>query len=330
MIINKHRSEQPTRKPNVGRIVEDREPERVAVSFEFFPPKDINSAQQLWRSIRRLEVLRPRFVSVTYGAGGSSQERTLTTVRRLVRESALTPAAHLTCVGATKPQVDALIRTYKALGVGHIVALRGDPPSGAGMAYAPHPGGYENAAALVGGIAAIGGFDVSVAAYPEKHPESPDWQYEMDNLKRKADAGATRALTQFFFDNNVFDDYRERVARAGIAMPIVPGIIPMLNFAQTAAFAERCGARIPKSLAARYEGLEDDPVTRELVAATTVAEQVMDLVNRGVTAFHFYTMNRADLVYAICHILGLRAGTGTPPIWSQHPGSRQNEKIQRL
>ncbi len=279
---------------------------RIAVSFEFFPPRNMDTAQRLWRSIRRLEALSPAFVSVTYGAGGATRDGTLVTVRRLMRETALTPAAHLTCVGASRRQVDAVVHTLGDLGVRHIVALRGDPPGGAGAPYVAPKDGYENAADLVAGIKGIGHFEVSVAAYPEKHPQSANWANELDNLKRKQDAGADRALTQFFFDNDVFEAYLERVARAGITMPIVPGIMPILNYRQTATFAARCGAHVPPRIASRYAGLEDDATTHTLVAAITVMEQIMDLIERGVRDFHFYTMNRADLIYAICHLLGVR------------------------
>jgi methylenetetrahydrofolate reductase (NADPH) len=283
----------------------------LRVSFEFFPPKTAAMEETLWRAIERLAPLSPAFVSVTYGAGGSTRERTHATVARLLNETALQPAAHLTCVAATKGEVDEVVRAYSGAGVRHIVALRGDPAGGIGAAYEPHPGGYENAAALVAGIAGIGDFDISVAAYPEKHPESPSIAADIDMLKRKVDAGARRAITQFFFDNDVFEAYVERVRAAGIMIPIVPGIVPVHSFPQVARFAERAGASVPAWLAARFEGLEEDVATRQLVAAAVAAEQVLDLVDRGITDFHFYTMNRADLVYAICHLLGMRPAKAT-------------------
>jgi methylenetetrahydrofolate reductase (NADPH) len=281
----------------------------LRVSFEFFPPKSEKMEETLWAAIERLAPLGPRFVSVTYGAGGSTRERTHATVARLVRETSLAAAAHLTCVDASKADVDAVIRGYHDSGIRHVVALRGDPASGVGTAYRPHPQGYASTADLVAGIRAIGDFEVSVSAYPEKHPESPDLPTDIAILKRKVEAGASRAITQFFFDNDVFERYVDRARAAGITVPIVPGIVPVVNFTQTAAFARRAGASVPAWFARRFEGLEDDPTTRQLVAAALAAEQVLDLVDRGYRDFHFYTMNRADLVYAICHILGLRPRT---------------------
>jgi methylenetetrahydrofolate reductase (NADPH) len=261
---------------------------------------------QLWESITRLAPLKPAFVSVTYGAGGSTRERTHAIVKRIVDETALKPAAHLTCVAATQHEIDAVIKDYWAAGVRHIVALRGDPPAGPGTRYEPHPGGYAWTADLVAGIKRIGDFEVSVSAYPEKHPESPSLDVDLDVLKAKIDAGASRAISQFFFDNAHFLRYRDQVAARGLNIPIVPGILPVLNFKQAKSFAERCGTEVPDWLARRFEGLEDDAKTRQLIAAAVAAEQVLDLVDHGVTEFHFYTMNRADLVYAICHLLGLR------------------------
>ncbi len=279
---------------------------RIGVSFEFFPPKTAEMEQALWDAVGRLAPLRPNFVSVTYGAGGSTRERTHATVKRILAETLLTPAAHLTCVGATRGDVDAVIAAYGAAGVRHIVALRGDPPGGAGERYAPHPGGYRNAADLVAGIKRITEIEVSVSAYPEKHPDSPSVAADIDMLKGKVDAGATRAITQFFFENSLYLRYLDRVRAAGIAIPIVPGILPVQNFKTTHAFAARCGASVPAWLADRFDGLDDDAATRKLIAAAVAAEQVLDLVDHGVTDFHFYTMNRADLVYAVCHLLGLR------------------------
>jgi len=280
---------------------------RIDVSFEFFPPKNDVMEARLWETIARLEPLAPHFVSVTYGAGGSTKERTTRALERLSKESALAPAAHLTCVDASRDEVDAVIREFAALGVCRFVALRGDPAEGVGAAYRPHPDGYRNTAELVAALRRIGEFDVSVSAYPEKHPESADFATDIDVLKRKVDAGATRAITQFFFDNDVYERYVERVRRAGIYIPIVPGILPIHNFAQVAGFAGRCGAHVPAWLDDRFAGLENDPQTHALIASAVAAEQVLDLIERGVDDFHFYTMNRADLVFAISHLLGIRA-----------------------
>lgn len=278
----------------------------IHVSFEFFPPKTAEMDKTLWESIERLAPLCPAFVSVTYGAGGSTRERTHATVKRILGETTLVPAAHLTCVAATRGEIDDVIASYMAAGVRHIVALRGDPIGGVGEHYAPHPGGYVNAADLVAGIKRQCGAEISVSAYPEKHPDSPTVDADIDMLEAKVDAGATRAITQFFFDNDLYFRYLDRVRARGISIPVVPGILPVQNFKQTCAFAQRCGASVPDWLAERFAGLEDDAATRKLIAAAVAAEQVLDLVDRGVTDFHFYTMNRADLVYAICHLLGLR------------------------
>ena len=278
----------------------------IRVSFEFFPPKTTEMESALWESITRLAPLEPSFVSVTYGAGGSTRERTHSTLARLVRETDLKPAAHLTCVAATREEVDDVVRAYHEAGVRHIVALRGDPVSGPGSAYEPHPGGYATSTALIEGIRRLGDFEVTVSAYPEKHPESATLDADIDVLKAKVEAGATRAITQFFFDNVHYLRYVDRVRARGITIPIVPGIVPVQNFRQTASFARKTGASVPQWLADRFEGLDDDPATRRLIAAAVAAEQVLDLVDHGVTDFHFYTMNKADLVYAICHLLGLR------------------------
>ena len=279
---------------------------RIAVSFEFFPPATEDMEKTLWDSIERLAPMAPSFVSVTYGAGGSTRERTHATVKRILAETTLTPAAHLTCVAATCAEVDAIVRSYHEAGVRHIVALRGDPAGGAGTKYAPHPGGYSNAADLVAGIKRIADIEVSVSAYPEKHPESATVEADIDMLKAKVDAGASRAMTQFFFENDVYFRYLDRVRARGIDIPIVPGILPVQNFKAATNFAARAGASVPVWLAERFQGLEHDPTTRKLIAAAVAAEQVIDLFDRGVTHFHLYTMNRADLVYAICHLLGLR------------------------
>jgi methylenetetrahydrofolate reductase (NADPH) len=284
-------------------------PEGLRVSYEFFPPKTEAMEETLWQSIKRLAPLSPDFVSVTYGAGGSTRERTHATVSRILAETALKPAAHLTCVGATRAEIDRVVDGYAEAGVRHIVALRGDPLEGIGSVYRPHPDGYGHAADLVTAIRERHPqIEISVSAYVERHPESADWRTELDNLKRKVDAGATRAITQFFFDNDLYSAFLDRVAAAGIAIPIVPGIVPVLNFTQTAKFAQKAGASLPAWFAARFEGLEDDAATRQLVAAAVCAEQVLDLVDRGTSEFHFYTMNRADLVYAVCHLLGMRPG----------------------
>jgi methylenetetrahydrofolate reductase (NADPH) len=278
----------------------------IRVSFEFFPPKTAEMEQVLWDAIARLAPLEPHFVSVTYGAGGSTRERTHGTVRRILAETMLTPAAHLTCVAASRAEVDAVVAAYAQAGVRHIVALRGDPPGGIAEKFAPHPDGYRNAADLVAGVKRIADIEVSVSAYPEKHPDSPSVAADIDMLKAKVDAGASRAITQFFFDNAVYFRYLDRVRASGVGIPIVPGILPVQNFKQTKNFAARAGASMPDWLAARFEGLDDDAATRKLIAAAVAAEQVLDLLDHGVSEFHFYTMNRADLVYAICHLLGIR------------------------
>ncbi|MCB8836538.1 methylenetetrahydrofolate reductase [NAD(P)H] [Aurantimonas sp. VKM B-3413] len=279
----------------------------INVSFEFFPPKTEKMEENLWRSIERLAPLSPHFVSVTYGAGGSTRERTHSTIERILKETDLQPAAHLTCVDASREEVDEVVRQYRDTGVRHFVALRGDSQAGVGQTYVPRSDGYRNAVELVAGLRAIDDFEISVSAYPEKHPESSDFATDIDLLKRKVDNGATRAITQFFFDNDIFERYVERVRRAGIYIPIVPGIVPIHDFTKVSRFSKACGATIPLWLAERFEGLETDVETRSHVAAAFCAEQVLDLTRRGITDFHFYTMNRADLVYSICHILGLRA-----------------------
>ncbi len=277
----------------------------LQVSFEFFPPRTPEMEETLWRAIKRLEPLSPRFISVTYGAGGSTRERTHRTVKRILAETALQPAAHLTCGAAIREEVDTVGRDYWDAGVRHIVALRGDPPAGSGR-YAPHPGGYAWASELVSGLRGIGEFDITVADFPEGHPESPSVYADLDKLKRKIDAGATRAITQFFFENDTYYRFLDRCHKAGITCEIVPGIMPVTNFRQMTGFAATAGASVPRWLAAKFDGLDDDPETRKLVAATVVAEQVQDLAAQGVREFHFYTLNRADLTFAICHILGLR------------------------
>ena len=285
----------------------------IDVSFEFFPPKTPKMEEALWTAIRRLEPLGPQFVSVTYGAGGSTRERTHATVSRLATETALKPAAHLTCVNASRAEIDEVVRSYATAGVRHIVALRGDPPAGVGTRYEPHPQGYAQAADLVAGIKRIGGFEVSVGGYPEKHPESPNFTADIEFLKAKVDAGADRIITQFFFDNAHYLRFLERVRAAGIWCPVLPGIVPIHNFKQVASFGAKTGTTMPAWLARRFEGLDEDQGTTHLVAAAVAAEQVLDLVDHGVRQFHFYTLNRADLVYAICHLLGLRPRAASTP-----------------
>ena len=284
----------------------------IQVSFEFFPPKTEAMADTLWSSIQTLAPLNPRFVSVTYGAGGSTRERTHATVERIVQETGLTPAAHLTCVGAPRIEVDAIARDYWDLGVRHIVALRGDPPE-AGTKYQPHPEGYRDAVDLVEGLKAVAPFDISVAAYPEVHPDSSTRQFDLENLKRKVDAGADRAITQFFFSADCFFRFRDEAAAAGIDAEIVPGILPVSNVAQTRRFAEACGACIPDWLNGLFEGLDDLPAARQLIAATVASELCGQLYAGGVRHFHFYTLNRAELSYAICHLLGARAQREAAP-----------------
>jgi len=276
------------------------------VSFEFFPPSDEKMEQTLWQSIQRLLPLSPRFVSVTYGADGSTRERTHQVVMRVLKETSLTPAPHLTCVGAEREPILDIARTYWQAGVRHIVALRGDPPQGSGS-YRPHPGGFAYAADLVRGLKEVADFEISVAAYPEGHPEAPNRMSDLDNLKAKTDAGATRAITQFFFDSDIFLRFRDRCAAAGIRATLVPGILPITRFPQMLRFAERCGTSVPDWLRHRFDGLEEDAETRRMIAAAFAIGQVETLSREGVDEFHFYTLNRADLTYAICHALGVRA-----------------------
>ena len=276
------------------------------VSFEFFPPKSEKMDEQLWDAIRTLEPLGPSFVSVTYGAGGSTRERTHATVARIQRETSLAAAAHLTCVEATKAEIDQVAEGYWAAGVRHIVALRGDPPA-QGATFASHPGGYENAAALVAGLKRLHPFEISVAAYPECHPDSPSVDADLDNLKAKLDAGATRAITQFFHEPETFFRYRDKVAAAGITAEIVPGIMPVTNFASVVRMSAMCGTEVPAWMARLFEGLEDHPAARQLIAATLAAELSRKLYAGGVKSLHFYTLNKAELSFAICHLLGVRA-----------------------
>ena len=281
----------------------------VAVSFEFFPPSDESMGQQLWNCVQRLAPLRPNFVSVTYGADGSTRTRTHECVLRILRETDLVVAPHLTCVGASRAEVLGIARDYWQQGVRHLVALRGDAPAdmlSPDGHYRPRAGGFAYASDLVSGLAAVGKFDVSVAAYPEGHPESRGVDADLENLKRKVDAGAGRAITQFFFDTDVFLRYRDRCEAAGIRARLVPGILPITRFPQLLRFAERCGASVPAWLRQRFDGLDDDAETRRMIAANVAIEQVQHLRRHGVEEFHFYTLNRAELTYAICHALGLR------------------------
>ena len=288
-----------------SRLGPENRPE-LQLSFEFFPPKTDVMEARFWESLHRLAPLHPRFVSVTYGAGGSTRERTLRMVHQIKTETGVDAAAHLTCVGASRAEVDEVVRGYQDAGIGRIVALRGDPAQGVGQPFEPHPDGYRTAAELVAGIRKIGDFDISVAAYPEKHPQSPSWEADIDNLKRKLDAGANRAITQMFFDNRDYLRFVERARKAGITAPIVPGIQPIHNFTQIAGFAAKNGASIPDWLAERFEGLENDPETHALVASAVAAEQVLELVDEGVTEFHFFTLNRSNLVLALARVLGRR------------------------
>ena len=282
---------------------------KVGVSFEFFPPNTEKMEQTLWNSVERLAPLAPDFVSVTYGAGGSTRERTHSLVSRIQKEKGVTAAAHLTCVAASRDEVTAVAENYWAEGIRHIVALRGDPPEGQAT-YEPHPDGFPFAVDLVSALKKIADFDISVAAYPEVHPEALSAEADLDNLKRKIDAGASRAITQFYFNASTYLRFRDRVTAAGITVPIIPGILPVTNFKQVKKFASMCGTSVPDWMADLFVGLDDDPGTRQLVAATVVAEHCRVLQSEGVGKFHFYTLNRADLAYAICHILGIREQAG--------------------
>ncbi len=282
----------------------------VRVSFEFSPPKTPQAEESLWTAIRRLEPLNPSFVSVTYGAGGSTRERTHRTVKRMLDETSLKPAAHLTCVGASREEVDEVVRDYWESGIRHIVALRGDPPGAIGGAYVPREDGYLNATDLTRGIMDVAPFEVSVGLYPQVHPESPGVDHDIDVLKAKIDAGATRAITQFFFDTDVFLRFMDKVRKAGVTIPISPGIMPVSNFKGLQRMADPCGIPLPGWLGGLFDGLDDDPETRRLIAASVAAETCARLAEEGFSDFHFYTLNRADLVYAICRVLGVRE---TPP-----------------
>ena len=276
----------------------------IKVSFEFFPPKTPEMEDQLWRAIARLEPLKPDFVSVTYGAGGSTRDRTHNTVKRIVEETSLAPAAHLTCVAAPRGEIDDVVRGYWDAGIRHIVALRGDMPV-AGASYSAHDAGYASTPELIEAIKRIAPFEVSVSAYPERHPDSASLDHDVELLKRKVEAGAGRAIGQFCFDIDAISHLRDRAGDAGIAVPIVPGLMPTTNFKGVQRMAKLCGARIPDWLARLYEGLDQDPESRKIIAAAVLAEQVGQLRARGFEQFHFYTLNQADLTYAACRILGL-------------------------
>ena len=279
---------------------------RPSVSFEFSPPKTPEAEESLWEAIRRLEPLNPSFVSVTYGAGGSTRERTHRTVVRMLKETTLRPAAHLTCVDASKAEVDEVVQDYWDAGIRHIVALRGDPPGSLGGVYQPRADGYLNATELTAGIKSVAPFEVSVSLYPQKHPESPSLDHDIDVLKAKVDAGATRAITQFFYDIDAFLFFTDKVRKAGITIPISPGIMPVSNFKGLKKMAAPCGIPLPGWLGNLFEGLDKDPETRKLIAASVATEMCARLVEEGYSDLHFYTLNRADLVYAICRVLGVR------------------------
>jgi methylenetetrahydrofolate reductase (NADPH) len=285
----------------------DRSGARPRISFEFFPPKSEKLETQLWEAIAKLSALEPAFVSVTYGAGGATRDRTHRTVSRIVKETEMAPAAHLTCVGASRDEIDSVLRGYWEAGVRHVVALRGDPPAGIDAKFAPHPEGYANAAELVSGALKIGAFEISVAVHPERHPDSPTWEHELDNFKRKLAAGARRGMSQFFFDADIFLRFRDRVAAAGITAPVVPGIMPVTNFKGQQKMAAGCGASVPAWLTRLFDGLDDDPETRKLVAAAASVELCARLAAEGVEDFHFYTLNRAELTMAICRVIGVHA-----------------------
>ncbi len=277
----------------------------LRVSFEFFPPKGGDAEIPFWTAVKKLEQIQPDFVSVTYGAGGTTQDRTLATLAKIASETTLKPAGHLTCVGKTKGEVNDVVRAFQAAGVNHILALRGDPPAGVGTRFSPHPEGYRNAADLVRGIRELGEFEISVSAYPERHPESVSIEEDLAFMADKAENGATRAISQFFFHNAFFLRLRDRIAARGIKINLIPGILPITNFSRVCEFAGKCGAFIPPELERRFAGLDKDPETRNLVSAMVAAEQVHALQREGVEDFHFYTLNRSELVYAICRVLGL-------------------------
>ncbi|MEZ5564603.1 MAG: methylenetetrahydrofolate reductase [Gammaproteobacteria bacterium] len=293
----------------------------VQVSFEFFPPKTPAMEDVLWQSIQKLAPLKPRFVSVTYGADGSTRDRTHRIVSRIAAETGLVSAPHLTCVGAAREEIQDVARVYRDEGIRHIVALRGDPPQGA-TRYDPHPGGYAYAADLVQGLREVSDFDISVAAYPEGHPEAPDADFDLENLRRKLDAGAIRAITQFFYDTENFLRFRDRCVARGINAPIVPGILPIAKFRQMLNFANRAGAGVPRWLHERFEGLDDDPETQRMLGVSIAIDQVEMLRRHGISEFHFYTLNRAELTFAICHALGVRPDPVSPGVPPDSIGSK--------
>jgi methylenetetrahydrofolate reductase (NADPH) len=276
------------------------------VSFEFFPPKTPEAEASLWKTVERLAPLNPEFVSVTYGADGSTRERTHQVIKSILTKTSLKPVPHLTCVGAPREEIDAIADEYWNMGVRQIVALRGDPEGGAEADYVPHPDGYAYASDLVQGLLEKHPFELFVAAYPETHPQAVSEDADLENLKRKVDAGGHRAITQFFFDNEIFLRFRDRVAAAQIDVELIPGILPVTNFNTLVRFAGACGASIPQSLSTLFEGLDEDPTTRQLIAAHAAVSQAEDLGREGVEDFHFYTLNRADLSFAVCHALGVR------------------------
>ncbi len=281
--------------------------DNLSISFEFFPPATSKAEEHLWQAIEKLAPLNPDFVSVTYGAGGTTRERTHNTLQKILTQTNLKPAAHLTCVSATKAEVNQVIEDYYKIGVRHIVALRGDMPAGVDVPFQAHEHGYQSSIELIKGIKNIASdIDVTVSAYPERHPNSPSWDIEIDFLKRKIDAGATKAITQFFFYNDLYEAYLDRVRSAGIDIPIIPGIVPITNFEQTKKFALKTGASVPKSLSDRFAGLEEDTETRKLIGMVYALEQIEDLQKRGINHLHFYTMNKAELVYALCHALSVK------------------------
>lgn len=297
-------------------------PVHPAVSFEFFPPSTEQLQKKLWQALSRLAPMSPRFVSVTYGAAGATRERTHETVVAIEQRLGLRPAAHLTCVDASRAEIETVARRYWQAGIRHVVALRGDPPEGRGR-FTPHPEGYAHASELVAGLKRVADFEISVAAHPETHPEAVSPQADLENLKRKQDAGAARAITQFFFEPTVFLRFRDAAARAGVDMPLVPGILPVTNFQQLQKFSARCGASIPASLARHFDGLDQDPETRTLVAAHLASELCRRLQAEGVQEFHFYTLNRAELARAICHLLGIRASDR----FAAEPASSTNQSV---
>ncbi|MDB4020773.1 methylenetetrahydrofolate reductase [NAD(P)H] [Litorivicinus sp.] len=276
------------------------------VSFEFFPPKSLEAERSLWNTVDRLAPLQPEFVSVTYGADGSTRERTHQVIQKLLNKTALLPVPHLTCVGAPRDEIDAIADSYWNMGVRQIVALRGDPEGGSDAGYSPHPDGYAYASDLVEGLMKLHPFELFVAAYPETHPQALSSDADLDNLRRKIDKGSRRAITQFFFDNDIFLRFRDQVAKAGIKVDLIPGVLPVTNYNSLLRFASACGTNIPSSLARLFEGLDEDPVTRQLIAAHVSVDQAEALGREGVEDFHFYTLNRADLSFAVCHALGVR------------------------